>query len=66
MYPQYNLDVRIAIRKAGLYGYQVAKMLGVTETSFSRAISRKELSQERKEKIFDICKEAEKEKCKNE
>ena len=58
MYPTNNLDVRIAIRESGLYGYQVAALLGVTETSFSRSLSRKELPPEKKEKIFAICKSA--------
>lgn len=58
MYPTNNLDVRIAIRESGLYGYQVAKLLGITETSFSRSLSRKELPPERKEKIFAICNDA--------
>lgn len=47
-----NIDVRIAIKKANVYGYQVAAVLGISETSFSRKL-RKELSDEEKKQIFD-------------
>lgn len=49
----FNVDIRDAIRSNGLYGYQVAEMIGMTETSFSRLLARKELSPERKKQIFD-------------
>lgn len=55
-----NLDVRIAMSEAGLYGYQVAGLLGISETSFSRALARAELSDERKQKIMEVCNNAEK------
>lgn len=48
----FNVDIRDAIRSKGLYGYQVAEMIGMTEFSFSRLLARKELSPERKEQIF--------------
>lgn len=48
-----NMDVRKAISESGLYAYQVAERLGMAETSFSR-LMRKELSDERKAKIFDV------------
>jgi predicted XRE-type DNA-binding protein len=55
----HNQDVREAIRAAGLFGYQVAAAIGISETSFSRALARGELSQARKEKIMEVCKHAE-------
>lgn len=48
----YNLDVKAAIRQAGFFGYEVAAALGVSETSFSRQLSRAELSTEKKERIM--------------
>ena len=39
----YNVEIRNAIKKAGLFGYELAAALGVSETSFSRKLARKEL-----------------------
>ncbi|MCR5575689.1 MAG: hypothetical protein K6F56_01630 [Oscillospiraceae bacterium] len=50
----YNLDVKTAIRQAGFFGYEVAAALGISETCFSRQLSRAELSSEKKEKIMGI------------
>jgi len=48
----FNLDVKAAIRQAGFFGYEVAAALGVSETCFSRQLSRAELSSEKKEHIL--------------
>lgn len=48
----HNIDIRIAIKKANVYGYQVAAILGISETSFSRKL-RKELSDDEKKQVFD-------------
>ncbi len=48
----FNVDVRNAMKRAGFYGYEVAAFLGVSETSFSRSLSRKELPSEQKDHIF--------------
>ena len=53
----FNIDVRDAIKSNGLYGYQVAEMIGITEFSFSRLLARKELTPERKQQIFDAIRE---------
>lgn len=58
MSAMYNLDIRRAIKEAGLFGYQIAGQLGISETSFSRAMARGELSEERKQKIMEVCKNA--------
>lgn len=50
----FNHDVRIAIKTAGLFGYEVAAALGISETSFSRKIARSELPDIEKRKIFEI------------
>ena len=39
----YNVEIRNAIKKAGLFGYELAAALGVSETSFSRKLASKEL-----------------------
>ena len=39
----YNVEIRNAIKKAGLFGYELAAAPGGSETSFSRKLARKEL-----------------------
>ena len=46
-----NLEIRIAIKNARLFSYEIAAELGLSETSFSRKL-RKELSQDEKERIL--------------
>ena len=50
-----NTDVRYEIMKSGLKNYQVATMLGVTETTFSRWL-RTELPAEKKKEILEAIK----------
>lgn len=58
----FNIDVRNAIKNAGLFGYEVAAALHISETSFSRAIARSELTDSRKEQIFKAIEEIAKRK----
>lgn len=46
-----NLDLRLLIEKERVKGYEIAQAMGIAETSFSRLLARKELSEEQKEKI---------------
>lgn len=46
-----NLEVREAIKRARLFGYEVAAALGMSETSFSRKL-RQELSSEEKVRVL--------------
>lgn len=46
-----NLEVREAIKRARLFGYEVAAVLGMSETSFSRKL-RQELSVEEKMRVL--------------
>ena len=46
-----NTEIRTAIRKARLFGYEVAAELGISETSFSRKL-RNEIPQDEKERIL--------------
>ena len=50
-----NPDIRYEIMKRGLKNYQVATMLGVTETTFSRWL-RTELPAEKKKEILEALK----------
>lgn len=50
----FNLEIRDALKKSRVYGYEVAEALGVPETSFSRSMARKELSAEQKEHILSV------------
>lgn len=56
-----NLEIRIAIKKAGLFAYHVAEALGISETHFSRKL-RKELPEDEKTKILEIIDQLVKEK----
>lgn len=49
----HNLDIKEAIRKAGLKFWQVADRLGLNDGNFSRKL-RKELPEEEKAKIRAI------------
>lgn len=46
-----NLEVREAIKRARLFGYEVAAALGMSETSFSRKL-RRELPPEEKTRVL--------------
>ena len=48
-----NLDIRMAIKKARLFAYEVAEAMGITETYFSRKL-RKELPPEEKQRILAV------------
>ena len=48
----YNVEIRNAIKMAGLFGYELAAALGVAETSFSRKLARKELPNDQKQHIL--------------
>ena len=49
----FNIEVRNAIKKARLYSYEVAAALSVSETSFSRKLSRQELPEDEKKQVLD-------------
>lgn len=49
----YNIEIREKIRQAGIYGYEVAAAIGVSETSFSRMMARTELSADRRENVLN-------------
>lgn len=46
-----NLEIREAIKRARLFGYEVAAALGMSETSFSRKL-RQELSFDEKMRVL--------------
>lgn len=48
-----NIEIRVAIKRARLFAYEVAEALGITETYFSRKL-RKELPDEEKRKILAV------------
>ena len=50
----FNIDVRNAIRQAGFRQYEVAEVLGISETSFSRSMARKELPSDKKQIILSM------------
>ena len=50
-----NMNVRIEMVKHGLKQWQVANLLGVSESAFSKKI-RKELPKEEQEKIIAVIK----------
>lgn len=54
---QKNKDIRRAIIRAGLYNYEVAEAMGVSETYFSRLLH-STLSAEKKKQIMEAIQEA--------
>lgn len=48
----FNIEIRTAIKKARLFNYEVAAAVGMTETAFSRKLSRQELSDEERNWIL--------------
>ena len=48
----FNIDVRDAIKRAGLYGYEAAAAVGMSESAFSRKIARSELTDTEKQRVF--------------
>ena len=59
----FNIEVRAAIKKARLFNYEVAAAVGMTETSFSRKLSRQELSDDERDRIFAAIERLLKEEC---
>lgn len=55
---QKNKDIRRAIIRAGLYNYEVAEAMGVSETYFSRLLH-STLSDDKKQQILKAIQEAE-------
>ncbi|MBT8900495.1 hypothetical protein ACXO2Y_08855 [Lactobacillus delbrueckii subsp. bulgaricus] len=54
---QKNKDIRRAIIRAGLYNYEVAEAMGVSETYFSRLLH-STLTTEKKKQIMEAIQEA--------
>ena len=48
-----NLDIRSALNDAGMYLYELADALGISDVSLTKWL-RHELSEEKKKQIFDI------------
>lgn len=51
-----NLDVREAIKNAGVYHYQVAEALGISEGTFCKML-RKELPEDQKCAVYNAIKQ---------
>ena len=51
-----NMEIRKKIIEKGLFYYQIAKRLGVSDITFSRWM-REELSEARKQRILEILEE---------
>ena len=49
---KYNLDVRAAAKKAGVYLYDIAYQLGISEPTMTRML-RRELPADKKQQLFD-------------
>lgn len=50
----YNIEIRNALKVNRIFGYQIAAHLGIAETSFSRKIARRELTEAEKKTIYKI------------
>lgn len=47
-----NLEIRTLMEEKRIKDYEVAAVLGISETSFSRMLCRGEIPEEKKEKII--------------
>ncbi len=50
----HNIDIRDAMKLNRVYGYEIAAALGIAESSFSRMMARRELTQEQKQQIITL------------
>ena len=48
----FNNDIREELKRARIYGYELAAALGIAETSLSRKLARRELTSDEKAEIF--------------
>lgn len=48
----FNVEIRNAMKKARVFGYEVAAALGMNESAFSRKLARRELSIDERDKIL--------------
>ena len=53
----HNIDIRQAIKSARIYGYEIAQGLGITESTFSKRLTRRELTDNEKKQIYKIINE---------
>jgi hypothetical protein len=49
-----NIDIRMIINDSRLKCYEIASAMGMPETAFSRLITRKELSEDKKNEILVV------------
>ena len=52
----HNIEIRQAIKSARIYGYEIAERLGITESTFSKRLTRRELTDDEKKQIHLIIK----------
>lgn len=57
----HNIEIRQAMKSARIYGYEIAKELGITESTFSKRLTRRELTEDEKKLIYNIIKKIKKE-----
>lgn len=57
----HNIEIRQAMKSARIYSYEIAKELGITESTFSKRLTRRELTEDEKKLIYNIIKKIKKE-----
>ena len=60
-----NKDIRLAVKRAGIFFWQIADKYGINDSNFSRLL-RKELDANTKARIYAIIEELKQEKCSQE
>lgn len=50
----FNIGIRDLMKKKRVYGYEIANKLGISETSFSRKLARRELGEDETKQIIQI------------
>lgn len=50
----HNIEIRTKLKENRIYGYEIAAKLGIAETSFSRKMARREMTDKEKKQIYQI------------
>lgn len=50
----HNIEIRSKLKENRIFCYEIAAKLGIAETSFSRKMARREMSDKEKKQIYQI------------
>ena len=50
----HNIEIRAKLKENRIFGYEIAAQMGIAETSFSRKMARREMTDKEKKQIYQI------------